>query len=75
MNRLLGGLLVAAGILLMLTSGLCSAYLIATFWSDVIKGPEILLFPLLFGGFPFVGGIAMCLAGRSVIRRNDRPQP
>ncbi|MBX9885803.1 MAG: hypothetical protein K2X68_12610 [Novosphingobium sp.] len=59
----------AAGILFMLTSGLCSLWAIAAFWTDVQKTPGLLLVPLLFGGMPFVGGIGMCIAGVNVIRK------
>ena len=67
MKGLLGGIMIAIGILIMGASGLCSATVLSTvasgelvFWAIVVA---------IFGGTPFVGGIALVLAGRHVMRR------
>ena len=78
MTRLLGGILMAIGILGSGASGLCSAWFLSTMlWTstNVASGEVGLLtiLVLIVGGLPFVGGIGMILAGRSVLRRN-RPE-
>jgi hypothetical protein len=77
-KALLGGILMAIGILIAGASGLCSAW----FFLFVIGGASnnsasgfasLTVMVLLVGGLPFVGGIGMILAGRSVLRRS-RPE-
>jgi hypothetical protein len=73
MNRLMGGLLIAIGILMTGASGLCSAWvgfgMLAGPGDDQSRGLMIGLV-LVFGGTPFIGGIAMALAGRHILRRD-----
>jgi hypothetical protein len=78
MNRLLGGILIAIGILIAGASGLCSAwfllFVIGGESNNSASGLASLTVLVLFvGGLPFVGGIGMILAGRAVLRRN-RPE-
>lgn len=73
MSRLFGGILQAAGILIAGASGLCSL----VFLGSIIDGnaqfgselAQILMLVALFGGIPFVIGIAMFRWGRTIVRR------
>ncbi|MCJ2184921.1 hypothetical protein MTR62_19850 [Novosphingobium sp. 1949] len=65
MKALLGGLLMAIGILIAGASGLCSA---ALFVSDLGSTAQMLPLVLLFGGMPFLLGIGLTFGGRALIR-------
>ena len=73
MKQLIGGILIAAGILIAGASGLCSLYMVFT--SDTFRsgglGELMSMLPLLllFGGIPFALGLGLVFGGRSVIRR------
>lgn len=74
MSRLLGGILIAVGILISGASGLCSATLVISTLSTMreINGSELMFGAIvvaIFGGMPFMMGIAAILAGRSLLRR------
>jgi hypothetical protein len=70
-KQLFGGLLLAAGILIMTGSGLCSIAVIVMGASEVAKEPSALLMPLLFGGIPFAAGFGLFKWGQWVLRRVD----
>ena len=72
MKRLAGGLLLAAGILVMTCSGLCSLYVIVAGFSDAMRDPSLILWPLLFGGIPFLCGFGMFYGGRAIVRDERR---
>lgn len=66
MKKLLGGILLAIGILIAGASGLCSAVvLISTIGQNT--GEDFLLV-LLIGGIPFALGVGLLFAGRALIR-------
>lgn len=72
MKRVLGGILMAIGILIAGVSGLCSGFfLVSMAGTRVGFGPDPvgLMLILLFGGLPFAGGVAMILGGRALTRR------
>jgi hypothetical protein len=73
MRQLLGGILIAAGVLIAGASGLCSAYMLFTsdtFRSGGEPGEVLSMLPLilLFGGIPFALGLAAAFGGRALIR-------
>ena len=74
-KRLFGGLLIAAGILVMPTSGLCSLLIVVSAFSEVIREPTAILGPLLIGGIPFAVGFGMFRWGQSLLRRPKDDQP
>jgi hypothetical protein len=74
MRQLLGGILIAVGILIAGASGVCSLYMLFT--SDTFRSGagisellSILPLMLMFGGIPFAAGVALIFGGRSMIRR------
>jgi hypothetical protein len=73
MKELLGGILLAIGILIAGASGLCSLAVLVGF------GGGINMFPVvaLIGGVPFLLGAALALTGRRILRqvRMGRSQP
>ena len=71
MTRLFGGLLIAAGILVMTTSGLCSLFVVIGGFELVFKDPTVVLLPVVIGGVPFVTGYGLYRWGRSLLRRGD----
>ena len=72
MKMILGGILLAAGILIAGASGLCSLFVL--FSSGEFAGPEMWQAVLLFGGIPFAVGAGIAYGGYALIRsaRNDR---
>jgi hypothetical protein len=73
MKQLIGGILIAVGILIAGASGLCSLYMVVS--SDMYRSGataellSMLPLVLLFGGIPFAIGLGLVFSGRSVIRR------
>lgn len=68
MKRLFGGLLLAAGILIMLTSGLCTLVVgVSTFAQD----PSMIILAALFGGVPFAIGFGLYKWGRWLLRKPE----
>ena len=74
MRKLMGGLLMAAGLLIAGASGLCSLWIIGvglsetnntTMMDDLMSGLPIVL---IFGGIPFAGGIGLFIGGRYLTR-------
>ena len=69
MDRLLSGVMMAAGILIAGASGLCSGFFVVT----SIVGPRgdvfIALFALIIGAPPFGLGLALFFTGRAWARR------
>jgi hypothetical protein len=72
MKELLGGCLQAAGILIAGATGLCSLLMLGGInsWRSLVQAIGAIL---MFGGIPFVIGIALIFAGRALIRgaRNE----
>lgn len=68
MKRLFGGLLLAAGILIMLVSGLCTLVVSVLGLSVVAIDPSVILLPVMFGGIPFCIGFGLYKWGRSLLR-------
>jgi hypothetical protein len=70
MRTLVGGILLAIGILIAGASGLCTVMFFVT---TVMNGGGLGALPLvlLFGGVPFAIGSGLFFAGRSLIR-SDR---
>jgi len=81
MNRLFGGLLLAAGILIAGASGLCSTVFGVIMLTSAGAGQGglngfvgVMLMILVVGGTPFAGGISMILIARRMLRReSDAP--
>ncbi len=69
MKKLFRGILLGLGILIMFASGLCSLIITIGGIGEALKDPGMFLLPLMFGGIPFVIGLAMFLAGRSILRQ------
>ena len=68
--KILGGILLAIGILIAGASGLCSLAFLSD--SSGMGGfLEVLPMILIFGGIPFAMGLAFCFAGAFLIRRNE----
>ena len=67
MKSLLGGLLLAVGILVAGVSGLCSLAFFVMALGDGGLG-EILPMILVVGGLPFVIGLGLFFGGRSLLR-------
>jgi hypothetical protein len=68
--KMLGGILIGAGILLAGLSGLCSLAIL--FGSGEFTGFQMWPAVLMFGGIPFAGGAGMIWGGRSMLRRARR---
>lgn len=67
MKTLLGGILLAVGILIAGASGICSLiFLVTSRFED-----GLILMILAFGGIPFLIGLGLFYAGRALIR-SDR---
>lgn len=71
MTRLFGGLLLAIGILVMTSTGLCSLYVTVVGFTAALRDPTLFLFPLVVGGVPFAIGLGFYRWGRSLLRRAD----
>ena len=72
MKMILGGILLAAGILIAGASGLCSLFVL--FSSGEMSGFGMLPAVLMFGGIPFAIGAGIAFGGYALIRsaRNER---
>lgn len=74
--KVLGGILLAIGILVAGLSGLCSLTMLVGLGTSGSEGLGIAPVVLLFGGIPFAGGLALAYAGRSILRSaNQQQQP
>ncbi|HET9628469.1 MAG TPA: hypothetical protein VFP14_03200 [Novosphingobium sp.] len=83
MNKLWGGILLAAGILIAGTSGLCSAEVLLSAITgmgngsaadpmDALVGILFMMVPVaLFGGVPFLVGVLMIRQGLKMTREPD----
>lgn len=71
MTRFFGGLLLAIGILIMTSSGLCSLYIVVAGFTAAMRDPSLFLFPLIIGGVPFAIGFGLYKWGRRLLRRAD----
>lgn len=71
MKRFFGGLLLAVGWLVAVTTGLCTGYFFLLFLLPT-NGPAteslLLLLPLIIGGIPFLIGLALIWIGRRLLR-------
>lgn len=74
-----GALLTAAGVLVAMLTGLCSLTMLAPSVRAVLHGtaPSSSLTPAfvlvgLFGGVPFMAGVAMVVAGLRLLRERPR---
>lgn len=72
-RRLVGGVLIAVGILIMTGSGLCSLAIIVSVIGSRSPESGIAFLALLIGGLPFASGLAMFLRGRHLIRAARPP--
>jgi len=75
MKQVLGGILLAIGILIAGASGLCSLVMLFGSGGGGIGGiAEMLPLILMFGGIPFAVGVAIAFGGWALLRsaRNDR---
>jgi hypothetical protein len=70
MKKLIGGILMAIGILIAGASGLCS--LVFAIGGLSGGGAELLPLVLVIGGVPFAIGFGMAALGRSLIKAVDR---
>lgn len=70
MTKLVGGILVAVGILVMTGSGLCSLGVIVMALAD--QGASVLTMawlPLAIGGVPFLIGFLLMRGGQHILRQ------
>ena len=74
MRRLLGGILLAIGILVAGLSGLCTLLVLG---GSLTSGQFIdgLSMALAFGGIPLAIGIGLIFAGRALLKENDDSVP
>jgi hypothetical protein len=75
-KAVLGGILLAVGILIAGASGLCSLYVLASGFGGYGSAGQILsMIPLvlMFGGIPFAAGVGLILGGRALIRSERKP--
>lgn len=71
MKSVLGGILLAVGLLVMGLSGLCSGVFVVMMLAEGSLDSEmlsILLMPLIIGGVPFVIGLGLFVLGRVLLR-------
>jgi amino acid transporter len=71
MRRLLGGICMAVGILIAGASGLCSMFIVI-FTASKSDWTTNISMVLVFGGTPFMLGLGLFFAGRSLVRRTDQ---
>ena len=71
--KIVGGILMAIGILIAGASGLCS--LMVLFGSGEFAGREMWSAVLVFGGIPFAVGGGVAFAGYALIRNATRNAP
>ena len=81
-NKFFGGLLIAVGVLIAALSGLCSLGLVASSIGSVLRGPAVgtnltmgLVMVGIFGGVPFLFGVAMIVGGRAMMKPSVEPRP
>jgi hypothetical protein len=70
-KRVLGGILLAIGILIAGVSGLCSGIFVISMIGSIFTyglDPDGLMLMLLFGGLPFMAGVGLILAGHALVR-------
>ena len=79
-SKFFGGLLIAAGVLIATLSGLCSLGLVASSIRTVLRGPAVatnltmgLVVVAIFGGVPFLFGVAMVVGGRAMMKPSAAP--
>ena len=70
MKPVLGGILIAIGLLVAGGSGLCS--LMVLFSSGEMSGFGMWPLVLMFGGIPFAAGVGLIFGGRALIRSERR---
>jgi hypothetical protein len=71
MRQVFGGLFLGCGILVAALSGLCTVIVAGTSMFDPgSAGDMMTIIPavLIFGGFPFICGLGLFFAGRSLLR-------
>ncbi len=74
MTKVLGGILLAVGILIAGASGLCSLAMLISFFSSGSTFTDLgdgLPLVAIFGGIPFAAGIGLLFAGRQLLRRAE----
>lgn len=74
MRKVFGGLLLALGILIAGLSGLCTVMMFTSSGTPVSADEilESLPIVLIFGGIPFVMGLGLVFAGRSLLRERGQ---
>lgn len=69
--RFFGGVLMAAGVMLMVLCGGCGAVFFGAFLLELLSRPHaedvgFLLLPLFLGGVPAAGGLGLFIVGRAL---------
>ena len=72
MKKLIGGILMAIGILIAGLSGLCSLVFIIGGLSG--GGAELFTLVLVLGGIPFAIGVGLTLGGKAIINAAKRDE-
>jgi len=71
MKKLLGGIFMAIGILIAGASGLCSLVFLFSMGSGEFSSASLVL---VFGGVPFIIGLALILTGKAILESAKRDE-
>lgn len=75
MKKLLGGILMAVGLLVALASGICTLVVLVSGLNAPAEWTAMIPAVLIVGGIPFAIGTALFLTGRALVRQTDGDAP
>jgi hypothetical protein len=70
MGKVIGGIMIAVGILVMTVSGICAGFVIVT--TAMGGDAAFMAVPVVVGGIPFLFGLAIVWGGRKLIAEHNR---
>lgn len=70
MKEFLGVIMMFFGLLIAVTSGICSGYVVV----GILGTPDYsaLIMPLIFGGLPFMSGLSLILKGKRLLSEQPK---